>query len=133
VLGIVSEEFGRFERAVEFLRKSLEQAPHSVLFQAELGRAYALWGKETEARNILQALERINGERYVSAYSFAIIYAGLGERDRVLTWLERANEERSSELWWLNVAPAFDALRSDPQFEDLLRRAGLPARRTIVR
>jgi tetratricopeptide (TPR) repeat protein len=129
-VGLVSEEFGRFESAVEFFQKSLEQAPHSVLFQAELGRAYALWGKEAEARNILQELER---ETYVSAYSHATIYAGLGDRDQALIWLERANEERSAGLWWLNVAPAFDALRSDPQFEDLLRRAAPPVRRTIVR
>jgi tetratricopeptide (TPR) repeat protein len=103
------------------------------MIQAELGRAYALWGKEAEARNILQALGRINEERYVSAYSFAIIYAGLRARDQALTWLERANEERSTGMSWLNVAPAFDALRSDPQFKVLLRNAGLPARGTILR
>jgi serine/threonine protein kinase/tetratricopeptide (TPR) repeat protein len=133
VLGLVSEELGRFEGAVGYLQASLEQAPHTFMFQAELGRAYALWGKEAEARNILQALERINGERYVSAYSFAIIHTGLRDRDRALLWLERANEERSTGMCFLNVAPAFDALRSDPQFEDLLRRAGLPARGTVLR
>ena len=132
MLGLVSEELGRFESAVVYLRKALEQEKNSLMFQAELGRAYALWGKEAEARNILQALEKINGERYVSAYSFAIIHAGLRDRDRALLWLERANEERSTGTWWLNVAPAFDSFRSDPQFEDLLRRAGLPVRGTIA-
>jgi eukaryotic-like serine/threonine-protein kinase len=133
MLGLVSEELGRFESAVEHLQESLEQEPHNLMIQAELGRAYALWGKEAEARNILQALGRINEERYVSAYSFAIIYAGLHDRDQALTWLERANEERSTGMSWLNVAPAFDALRSDPQFKILLRNAGLPARGTILR
>ena len=133
VLGLVSEELGRSKSAVEYLRKSLEQERAQLMIQAELGRAYALWGKEAEARSILQALEKTSGERYVSACSFAKIHAGLGDRDRALMWLERANEERSTGTWWLNVAPAFDALRSDPKFEDLLRRAGLPARGTIAR
>jgi eukaryotic-like serine/threonine-protein kinase len=127
-LGLVSEQLGRFEEAVEHLQKSLETARQSVMFRAELGRAYALRGIEDEARSVLQALEKIREERYVPAYSFAEIYAGLSDRERTLLWLERANEERSSRMVLLNVDPAFDALRSDSQFQDLLRRARLPAR-----
>ena len=128
LLGLVSEELGTFEDAVEHLRKSLETAGRSVLIQAELGRAYALWGKEDEARSILQALEKIREEGYVPAYSLAGIYAGLGDRERTLQWLDRANEERSFRMVYLNVDPTFDGLRSDPQFQDLLHRAKLPAR-----
>ena len=128
VLGLGSEQLGRFENAVEHLQKSLEVARGSTLIRAELGRAYALWGKEAEAREILQALERTSEERYVSSYSLARFYAGLGDRERTLHWLDRANEERSFRMAYLNVDPAFDALRSDSQFQDLLRRAGLPAR-----
>ena len=130
-LGLVSEQLGRFEDAVQHLQKSLEMAPQSARVQAELGRAYALRGKGTEARSILQALERISEERYVPAYSFAEIHAGLGERERTLYWLDRANEERSARMVFLNVDPAFDAFRSDLQFQDLLRRAGLPTRRGV--
>jgi tetratricopeptide (TPR) repeat protein len=127
-LGLVSEQGGRFGDAVEHLQKSLEAAPQSAMLQAELGRAYALWGKEVEARSILQALEKIREEKYVPAYSFAGIYAGLADRERTLHWLDRANEERSSRMVLLNVDPAFDAFRLDPQFQDLLRRAKLPTR-----
>jgi TolB-like protein/Tfp pilus assembly protein PilF len=132
MLGLVSEELGKFENAVEYLQESLEQAPKSLMIRAELGRAYALWGKEAEAREILEELLRIDGERYVSAYWIAIIYAGLRDRDQVLMWLIRANEERSTGTLWLNVTPAFDAFRSDPQFKDLARIAGLPARGTGI-
>jgi serine/threonine protein kinase/tetratricopeptide (TPR) repeat protein len=132
MLGLVSEELGKFENAVKYLRESLEQAPKSLMIRAELGRAYALWGKEAEAKEILEELLRIDGERYVSAYWIAIIYAGLRDRDQVLMWLRRANEERSTGTLWLNVAPAFDAFRSDPQFKDLARIAGLPARGTGI-
>ena len=52
-LGLVSEELGRFESAVEYLQKA-EQAQQNLMIRAELGRAYALWGKEDEARNILR-------------------------------------------------------------------------------
>jgi tetratricopeptide (TPR) repeat protein len=133
MLGLVSEEVGQFENAVEHLQESLQNAPKSLMIRAELGRAYALWGKEVEARSILEGLERISGERYVSPYWIANIYAGLRDRDQAILWLERANEERSAWMLRLNVAPAFDAFRSDPKFEDLLRRGGLPARGASVR
>jgi tetratricopeptide (TPR) repeat protein len=128
MLALASEQLGRFEDAVDHLQKPLELARRSPLIEAELGRAYALWGKEAKARQILQALERTREERYVPAYSFAQVHAGLGDREPALCWLERANEERSARMVFVNVDPAFDALRSDPQFPELLRRAKLPAR-----
>ena len=81
------QELGKFENAVEYLQESLEQAPKSLMIRAELGRAYALWGKEDEVRNILEELLRTDGERYVSADRIAIVYAGLRDRDQVLMWL----------------------------------------------
>jgi tetratricopeptide (TPR) repeat protein len=128
VLGLASEQLGRFEDAVEHLQKPLEVARASPMIHAELGRAYALWGKEAEARQILHELERTREERYVPAYSFAQIYAGLDDSERALLWLERAYEERSARMMFMRVDPAFDALRSDPKFQDLLRRARLPVR-----
>ena len=67
-LGLVSEQLGRSEEAVGHLQKALDTARRSPMIQAELGRAYALWGKEDGARNILHALEKLAEERYVSAY-----------------------------------------------------------------
>jgi TolB-like protein/Flp pilus assembly protein TadD len=128
MLGLASEQLGRFEDAVEHLQKPLELAQRSLLIEAELGRAYALWGKEAEARQILHGLERAREEKYVPAYSLAQIYAGLDDRERAVLWLERANEERSARMMFVKVDPAFDALRSNPKFQDLLRRAWLPAR-----
>jgi hypothetical protein len=62
----------------------------------------------------------------VSAPSIAIIYAGLGDNDRALDWLEKAYQERSTGLLTLKVHPIFDGLRSDQRFRSLLRRIGLP-------
>jgi eukaryotic-like serine/threonine-protein kinase len=131
VRGLVWEQLGRFEDAVESLQKAFQAAPQCFMFQAELGRAYAIWGKKDEARSILRGLERTREERYVPAYSLAGVYAGLADRERALLWLERAREERSAGLVFLYVDPAFDALRPDPRFQDLLRRAALPVRAAV--
>jgi hypothetical protein len=56
----------------------------------------------------------------------AIVYVGLGDRERAVAWLDKAYQDRSAFLIWLKVEPLFDPLRSDPGFQDLLRRVGLP-------
>jgi hypothetical protein len=64
---------------------------------------------------------------YVSAYLVAEIYAGLSEKDQAFAWLEKAYEQRSAGyLIFLSVEPRLDHLRSDPRFQDLVRRIGLP-------
>ena len=64
----------------------------------------------------------LSNQRYVSAGSFALVYAGLGEKDQAFAWLEKAYEERSSALSYLKVNPTWDALRGDPRFEALVQK-----------
>lgn len=56
----------------------------------------------------------------------AMFYAGLGDKDKALAWLERAFDEQSPCLVVLKVDPLFDSLRSDPRFQDLVRRMNFP-------
>jgi hypothetical protein len=63
--------------------------------------------------------------RYISPYSIAVIYLGLGDKEQAFAWLNRAYQERDNWLIYLNVEPRLDPLRSDPRFTDLLRRVGL--------
>ncbi|MCA1617586.1 MAG: hypothetical protein LC729_04130 [Acidobacteria bacterium] len=74
----------------------------------------------------LDQLKEITRQRYVSAYSFAIVYARLGEKDQAFQWLEKGYQDHALELPILKVDPLFDNLRSDPRFADLVRRVGLP-------
>ena len=56
----------------------------------------------------------------------ASLDASLGNRDRALQWLRRAYEEHSPSMPMVQMDPSFDTLRSDPRFQDLVRRVGLP-------
>jgi len=61
----------------------------------------------------------------VSAYHVAAIYGALGDTDEAFEWLDRAYEERSPWIGYMNVDPRLDPLRSDPRFDALLRKARL--------
>ncbi len=95
-------------------------------YKGGLGYAYARAGKSAEARKVLSELKELSKRRYVSGCDFAAIYAGLGEKDQAFASLERAYEQRDYRLITVNMLPLLDPLRSDPRFQDLLRRIGLP-------
>jgi tetratricopeptide (TPR) repeat protein len=101
----------------------------SSLYLAALGHAYGLNGDQTKALNVLDQLETRSKHQYVSSYCRALVYAGLGEKDLAFQWLERAFEEKSEMIPWLNVGADCDNLRSDPRFHNLLRRCGLETER----
>ena len=91
-----------------------------------LGYAYGVSGRKDEARKVLNEMKQLARQRYISAYDMALIYVGLDEKDLAFTWLEKAYEERSFGLSNIKAEPRMDSLRSDPRFQDLLRRIGLP-------
>ena len=100
----------------------LDQSP-SLL--ATLAYAYGVSGQKEEAQKILTDLQEEAKRQYVSPYSFALVYIGLGEKDRAFEELEKAFERREDALVSLKVNPRFDSLRNDPRFESLLHRIGL--------
>ncbi len=87
-----------------------------------LARAYATGGRREDA---LRILEDVRGSA-IDPLKVAYVYAALGEADAAFEWLEKAYERRSLALTWIGVYPGFDPLRSDPRFDDLLRRIGFP-------
>ena len=127
VLGSACEQLGRFEEALGHFQSGLERWPENHILRTALARTCAVGGKADKAREILQALERTSREKYVPAYSLARVWAGLADRDQTLLWLEKAFQEGSPRMVFLDLDPAFDPFRPDGQFQDLLRRAQLPA------
>ncbi len=122
-LGRTYVKEGMYEEAAAECQKAwqLDHTPRTLGF---LGYAYAVSGKRGAAQKVIEELKGESKRRYVSPYWIAVVYAGLGDTDGALEWLERLYEERSGFLIFLKVEPIFDSLRSDPRFTDLLRRAG---------
>jgi serine/threonine-protein kinase len=90
-----------------------------------LGFIYSLSGKRNEAKRVLEDLFKISEQKYVSSYRVAVIYMGLGERDKAFEWLEKAYEERDNQMNYLKVEPMLDSLRKDPRFNALLMKMNL--------
>ncbi|MBI3948864.1 MAG: tetratricopeptide repeat protein [Acidobacteria bacterium] len=123
-LGLSYEQKGQWPEAIAEFRKArlLDETP---VISAALGHAYAMAGRGREVEEVLAELKRLSQQRYVSPYSVAIIYTSLGGKDQAFEWLQKAYEGRSVGLYRLKVEPRLDSLRSDPRFQDLLRRIGL--------
>jgi len=112
------------EEAIAELLKAVQLSGGSPTCIANLARAYAASGKRGEAVKLLSDLEKRSNPSYSHASEIAVIYAALGDTDQAMKWLEKGYEERFNP--GVLLRPGFDPLRSDPRFEDLLRRIGLP-------
>jgi TolB-like protein/Tfp pilus assembly protein PilF len=85
-----------------------------------LGHAYALSGNKTEALKLLEQLKELSRQRYVSAYSFVVVYLGLGDKEEALRWLEQGYQDRAgNDIGWIRVDSLLDPLHGDPRFEAL--------------
>ncbi|HEY1272169.1 MAG TPA: winged helix-turn-helix domain-containing protein [Terriglobales bacterium] len=113
------------ESAITSLRKSSEIYPGSGPI-AWLGQAYATAGYRGEALKILEQLQELSKQQYVSPYGAGRIYAALGQTEEAFLWLETAYEQRAHWMVWLKFDPVFDDLRSDPRFQDLMHRMNFP-------
>jgi tetratricopeptide (TPR) repeat protein len=92
---------------------------------SNLGRAYAMADRIDEARAELARVELEGEKGFGVGYDLALLHVALGERDQALAALERAVDDASQMLGYLNVDPALDALRSEPRFQAVARRIGL--------
>jgi DNA-binding winged helix-turn-helix (wHTH) protein/TolB-like protein/Tfp pilus assembly protein PilF len=124
-LALVYDAMGRYQDAsaqyleVESITGGKERP------RAGLAHSYAKMGRRADAVKLLDEIKRLSADRYVSPSAIAVVYEGLGDRDQTFEWLEHAYRERSNLLWLLKVNPAWDSLRADPRFQNLLARVGL--------
>jgi len=123
-LGLAYEAKGMYPEAINEFQTGVKLSG-SPLMLALLGHAYAASGKRAEAQQVLADLQQLPKERYVSPYTVAAIYTGLGDNESAFKWLEKAVEERDIWLMNLKVDPVFAKLRSNKKFSDLLARIRL--------
>jgi TolB-like protein/DNA-binding winged helix-turn-helix (wHTH) protein/Flp pilus assembly protein TadD len=123
VLGQTFVQKQSYTEAIAELQKAIELSPGSSAFTANLAYADAVSGRRDEAERILNNLKNRSPQAFSNAPEIAMVYVGLGEKDQAMAWLEKAYAERFSP--WVLMRPCFNPMRSDPRFQDLLRRMGL--------
>jgi adenylate cyclase len=94
-------------------------------YQGLLGYAYARSGDRPKAEQLLRELEDMAKRQYVSSTAFAMIYLGLGEKEKALDWLDKSYQDQESACWYLTVDPIYDSVRKEPRFQAILKKIGL--------
>jgi tetratricopeptide (TPR) repeat protein len=107
---------GQFEKGVDEMKLASFDDADSL---AGLAYAYAMAGAKTELQDTLEQLKHHPAK---APYGLAQVYAALGDKDRAISLLEKAYEERSNRMCLLKVDPALDPLRQDPRFKQLMRK-----------
>jgi TolB-like protein/DNA-binding winged helix-turn-helix (wHTH) protein/Flp pilus assembly protein TadD len=123
-LGVAYLQKHMNDEAMAELEKAVQLSGGSPTCIANLARAYVASGKRSEALKLLTSLKNRSSPDYSDASEIATIYASLGDTDEAMNWLERGYEERFNP--GVLLRPGFDPLRSDPRFEYLERRIGIP-------
>src|SRR5436305_3956529 len=115
---------GMYKEAVAERQKVLTLSGNPDL-AAAVGEDYSNSGYPGVLRSWLEGLKEVAKRGYVSSYNMSEIYARLEQKQEALSALERAYSERDSNLTNMKIEPAFDGVRSDPRFQELLRRLGM--------
>ncbi|MEE9162249.1 MAG: hypothetical protein V3U35_04680, partial [Candidatus Neomarinimicrobiota bacterium] len=119
VLSAAYADGGMPEKAIAVALTLVEVSP---AWKLTLGYVYARAGREDETRKILAGLK----EEEKDPWSLAGVYAALGEIDAGIRWLEAGYEGRQSFIPWIKWNPAFEPLRGDPRFQEIVQRFNLP-------
>lgn len=125
-LGRVYVQTGKLEQGIAALQTSVEKSGGATRMLSTLGYAYGRAGRRAEAEQVLAEMTERAKTKYISAMDFAVVYAGLGDKQQTFEWLEKGYLERSTWLVHLKWDDRFSGVRTDPRFAVLLQRIGLP-------
>jgi tetratricopeptide (TPR) repeat protein len=124
-LGWIYEQRGMFQEALAALRKAWD----IPIRKASIAHALARSGNRRPAEVILGDMLADSKTKYISPYDVAVIYSGMDDKEQAFGWLNRACEEHSGFLLFVNSDPRFKALRADRRFHDLVQRMRFPHQR----
>jgi TolB-like protein/DNA-binding winged helix-turn-helix (wHTH) protein/Flp pilus assembly protein TadD len=123
-LGQALEQRHLHDQAIAEFQKAISISGHSGAFDSNLGYAYAVSGRTEEAVKVVRDLEHRQDKNPSLDADIALVYVGLGDLDQAISWLNKGYDARFKAS--ILLRPAFDPLRPDPRFKDLMRRVGLP-------
>jgi len=124
ILAYTYDAMGRYNEAISQYEAHIRLAGDNASDQCYLGYSLAKTGRRNEAEAILKKLE--TSKEYVSPAELAVLYLGLAEKEKALSSLERAFAAHDLQMVHLGVDPHYDPLRSEPRFQELIRKVGLP-------
>ena len=125
-LGRAYEEKKMYAEAIAQFTKGVDLSSGDPALITALGHAYAVSGNRAKAQQTIRELMGLSKQRYIPALYIAAVYTGLEDKNQAFEWIEKSYGEHSDYLLYLNKEPIADVLRSDPRFQDLLGRIGLP-------
>ena len=125
IAGRAHMRLNNYAKAIAHLKASRTGTGEFPLMDAALGLAYAVSGKKGLTAKMAEQFKAAAKKRYIPPTYFGMLFAGLGDKDKAMTWLEKAYDDRADGLTWLNVEPMLDEVRNDPRFQDLIRKIGL--------
>jgi len=124
-LGLAYAKKGDFEEAISTLLEGAKLFPENPFLTSALGCAYGLAGKKDEAQQIVDGFIEISKKGYFSPMFISRVYAGMGDVDKSIDWLEKAYEDRDPLLLNIKVVPSHDYMHANPRFIALLKKMGL--------
>jgi serine/threonine-protein kinase len=116
---------GSTDEGIAHLRRAVVNSANTTSWLGQLGEALGLAGRTDEAHDVLRQLEERSQASFVSPYTFAYVYTGLGKADRAIDLLERAVRERTGAAYGIKGSFLFAPLRTHPRFQALLREMRL--------
>jgi TolB-like protein/class 3 adenylate cyclase/Tfp pilus assembly protein PilF len=125
IRGMSYQQKKMFGEAIKDFKYALELSPGDPNYLAALGHVYASSGNISAARNIIDTLFVENKVQPVSPFFFALVYAGLNDKEKALEWLEKACEEKSGSVRYLKMEPRLQNLRNEPRYIAMMKKIGL--------
>ena len=124
--GWAYEQIRMYPEALRNLERAKELLAGNINVDADIGHLYAVSGNRTGAERVIRDLKKLSNQKYVNPFEIALIYVGLGDKDNAFEWLDKAYQQRSDMLVYLNVDPRLDVIRHEPRFIGLVKKVAPP-------